>query len=312
MSSVFEVSNSDITTWKQCRRRWWLTYFLRLRSKQRDVTGALALGSRVHKALERHYRDGADLLVVHQELLETDRASLIMEGLDTAKLDQEAELGRLMLEGYLDWVAEEGIDSDLEVLSVEEILKFDFPLTRGQITLIGKIDQRVLKKFSGTRAVLDFKTAANFDSFNKTGHMSPQLKTYMLLDRLTAQRDGDERRIDGGIFRLLRKVKRGPRATPPFYQDMFISHNDFTLRSFWAQLAGVLQEVYDAKSALEAGADPMTIAHPNPTRDCTWICPFFTICPMFDDGSNVEGAIADNFEEVDPYDYYADRDVSES
>ena len=285
---------------------------MRLRPKKRELVGALPLGSRVHKALERHYREGEDLLVVHQELLEADRAEMIMEGSDTSKLDSEAELGRLMLEGYLDWVAEEGIDSDLEVIGIEEVLKYDFPLSRGAITLIGKIDQRVVRKFSGTRAVLDFKTAANFDSFNKTGHMSPQLKTYMLLDKLTAQEAGDERRIDGGIFRLLRKVKRGPRANPPFYQDMFISHNDFTLRSFWAQLAGVLQEVYDAKSALESGADPMTIAHPNPTRDCTWICPFFTICPMFDDGSNVASAIDDNFEEVDPYDYYADKDVSES
>ena len=309
MTTLYEVSNSEITTWKQCRRRWWLTYFLRLRPKKREFTGALPLGSRVHKALEIHYREGRPLLEIWKELVDDDRTMMLADGLDTAKLDDEAELGRLMLEGYIDWVNDEGLDSDLEVIGIEEILRYDYPLSRGGITLIGKIDQRIVKKFSDTRAVLDFKTAANFDSFNKTGHMSPQLKTYMLLDKLTAQRDGDPRRIDGGIFRLLRKVKRGPRAQPPFYQDMFISHNDYTLRSFWTQLSGVLQELYDVKAALDAGGDPMQLAHPNPTRDCTWICPFFHICPMFDDGSNVESAIEDQYEVHDPYGYYGDSDV---
>ena len=311
MSELFEVSNSEITVWKQCRRRWWLTYHLRLRSKKREFVGALPLGSRVHKALELHYRSGEDLLAVHRRLVEDDRASMAMQGLDSSKLDDEADLGRIMLEGYLDWVAEEGMDSDLEVIGIEDVLKYEFPLSRGAITLIGKIDQRVFKRFTGTRAVLDFKTAATFDSWNKIGHMSPQLKTYMLLDKLTAQRDGDERRIDGGIYRLLRKVKRGPRANPPFYQDMFISHNEFTLRSFWVQLSGVLQEMYDVKDLLNKGGDPMRLAPPNPTRECTWICPFFSVCPLFDDGSNVEGALEDNYETVDPYDYYGDKDPNE-
>ena len=308
MTTRYEVSNSEITTWKTCRRKWWLSYYLQLRPVKKDWVGPLPLGSRVHKALERYYRDGIDLLAAHQELVNEARAHMAVEGLDTAKLDDEAELGRLMLEGYLDWVAEEGLDEDLELLGVEEVLKYEFPLERGVITLMGKIDQRVLKRFTNTRAVLDLKTAASFNIWNDIAHMSPQLKTYMLLDKLTAMRDGDERRIDGGIFRLLRKVKRGPRATPPFYEDMYVTHNDFVLRSFWIQLSGVLQELYDVKAALDSGADPMRVAHPNPTRDCRWACAFFSICHMFDDGSNVEGALEDQFEAVDPYDYYGDKD----
>ena len=309
MTTLYEVSNSEISVWKSCRRKWWLRYYLRLRPRKKDYVGPLPLGSRVHKALEVHYREGQDLLAVHQELVDEARMSMLADGgMDTAKLDDEAELGRLMLEGYLDWVAEEGLDSDLEVIGIEEVLKYPFPLHRGAITLIGKIDQRIVRKFSGTRAVLDFKTAQSFDVFNKTAHMSPQLKTYMLLDKMTAQEAGDERRIDGGIFRLLRKVKRGPRANPPFYQDQFVSHNDYTLRAFWTQLTGVLQELYDVKAALDAGADPMQVAHPNPTRDCTFGCEFFTICSMFDDGSNVESALDDNFETHDVYGYYGDKD----
>jgi hypothetical protein len=275
------------------------------------VVGPLALGSRIHAALEEYYRDGTPLLEVHQRLLDLDRDKLIDDGFDTDKLDDEAELGRLMLEGYLEWVDDEGLDSDLEVIGVEEVLKYDFPLERGEITLMGKIDQRVIKKFSNTRACLDFKTAVTFNIWNDIAHMSPQLKTYLLLDKLTSQRDGVERRVDGGIFRLLRKVKRGARAQPPFYEDMHISHNDFVLRSFWIQLSGVLQEIYDARTALENGADPMRVAHPNPTPDCRWSCNFFQVCPLFDDGSNVESALEDQFTTVDPYDYYGDKSDDE-
>jgi hypothetical protein len=159
--------------------------------------------------------------------------------------------------------------------------------------------------------VLTHNTAASFNVWNDIAHMSPQLKTYMLLDRLTSQRDGIPGRIDGGIFRLLRKVKRGPRATPPFYEDMYISHNDFTLRAFWTQLAGILQDVYDVRTAIDSGADPMRVAYPNPTRDCKWECPFFQICPLFDDGSDVESALADQFVVADPYDYYNDTSDGE-
>ena len=190
---TIEVSNSEITMFKRCKRKWWLSYVLRLRPKAREVVGPLPLGSRVHKALEVHYRDGVPLLEAHQKLVDEARVEIAMEGLlDDGKLDEEAELGRIMLEGYLEWVAEEGLDSDLELLDVEQVLKYEFPLSRGAITLMGKIDQRVFKKFTGTRAVLDFKTAANFNIWNDIAHMSPQLKTYMLLDKMTAQRDGDD------------------------------------------------------------------------------------------------------------------------
>ena len=153
---------------KRCKRKWWLSYVLRLRPKTREVVGPLPLGSRIHKALEVHYRDGVPLLEVHQKLVDEARMEIAMEGLlDDGKLDEEAELGRLMLEGYIDWVAEEGLDSDLELLDVEQVLKYEFPLSRGAITLMGKIDQRVFKRFTGTRAVLDFKTAANFNIWSE-------------------------------------------------------------------------------------------------------------------------------------------------
>ena len=303
----YEVSNSEIKVFKQCRRKWWLTYILKLRSRDIKLVGPLPLGSRIHKALEMYYKGEAGLLAAHQTLVDDARLMLMMEGSDIAKFDDEAELGRLMLEGYLEWAETEGIDANLEVIGVEEILRY--PMLGGAITLMGKIDLRVVDKSNDMRLILDFKTAANFNEFHLTGNMNPQLKTYQMLDVLNHHAGQP---VEGGIYRLLKKVKRSGRATPPFYQDITIRHNKYTLRSFWEQLQGVLRDMVTTRDALLKGGDPMVFAYPNPTRDCTWQCPFITVCPMFDDGSDVDSALNDMYEESNPYDYYGIDDDGES
>lgn len=300
-----EISNSEMQTFRDCRRKWWLQYVRRLQPIAVSKVGPLPLGTRVHAALEAHYAEGADLLKTYQELAQKDRMVIAAEGLPDDKFDDEAELGRIMLEGYLQWVEEEGLDSDLEVIGVEEVLKYPIEISDDlKATLIGKIDLRVIRKFSGTRGVLDFKTAAAFGMYHDISHMTTQLKTYLLLDKLAGDPDT---RVDTGIYRLLKKVKRTARATPPFYEEMFVSHNDFTLRNFWFQLQGIFRDMLLARAALESGGDPMVHAYPNATADCRWKCPFVQICPLFDDGSDVDSAVNDMYVEADPYAYYGDK-----
>jgi RecB family exonuclease len=304
-SVVYEASNSEIQTFLRCRRKWWLSYpeGWRPRPSPAQYLGPLAIGSRVHKALEMFYKKSDDPLITHALLLDQARIDMGDDGFALDKLDSEGELGRLMLEGYQEWVDNEGLDADVAILGVEEILKAD--VLPGRMRLIGKIDLRIQRLRDDTRAVLDFKTSANFDDFTATAHMAPQLLSYMTLDHAS----GDPRtRVDGGIYRLLRKVKRGPRAVPPFYRELTIRHNVFFLRSFWRRLQGTLTQMYEARRALENGEAHQFWAYPTPTRTCSWDCAFLRICPMFDDGSGVEHALADEYVRGDPYDYYRSED----
>jgi len=293
------VSNSEIQTFQQCKRRWWLGYYRKLRPLTTTVVGPLALGSRVHAALEAHYAGGADLLVAYDKLLSADMFNADDAGTDLAALASEGELGRIMLEGFLDWSAEEGLDADYDIVGVEEILTM--PMLNGQAELKGKIDLRVRDKRDGTHLVRDWKTTAQAGTFTKWAHLNPQLLTYQTLDFMNTP---EERRIAGSQVVLLRKVKRGPRAKPPFYELADVRHNVFTLRSFWSRLQGTLSDMLRVKRALDAGDDHRNVAYPTPTRDCSWICPFFTVCPMFDDGSGAEDFISDMFTVGNPYDYY--------
>lgn len=299
MTDAIQISNSEIQTFKSCRRRWYLSYYRRLKPKSKDYTGPLALGSRVHRALELFYSTGEQLGDVWADLVATDRELVAAAGRDLTDFDNEADLGRIMLEGYLEWTAEEGIDSDIDVISSEQ--KLTAPLLDGRVELIAKIDQRIARKSDGVRLFRDFKTSAGFGDVTQTAHLNEQLLTYMLIESLQLDQD---QRCDGGVFVMLRKVKRTANARPPFYDYIEVRHNIFAMRNFWSRINGELQDMVNVRDALDAGVDHQVVAYPRPSRDCTWICPFFSICDMFDDGSAVEQAIYDQYEVGSPYAYY--------
>lgn len=301
------LSNSEIQTFKDCRRRWWLTYYRRMQPKNKDYTGALALGSRIHSALDEYYAQGVPLLDAYADLVVKDKALLEADWRDTTSLDSEAELGRIMLEGYLQWVEENGIDSELEMISTEE--KITASLFNGEVELTGKLDMRVRRKIDGVRMFRDFKTVGgSLGDFANLAPMNEQILTYMLLESTKAD---ESERSEGGIFTMLKKVKRTANARPPFYEQIEVRHNIFTLRSFWNRIHGVIADLMRVRKALDDGENHAYVAYPSPTRDCKWKCQFFSICTMFDDGSSAEQALTEMFEKSDPYAYYESEKGSE-
>ena len=300
MSGVIRLSNSELQTFKDCRRRWWLTYYRRLKPRSQDMTGALAFGTRIHAALDAHYAQGVPLLKAHSDLVETDKSLLLQDFRDIGTLETEAEMGRIMLEGYEQWVAEEGIDAELEMISTEETIIA--PLFGGEVELQGKLDMRVRRKADGVRMFRDFKTVGgSLSEFSSMAHMNEQVMTYMLLE---STKTDESERSDGGIFTLLKKVRRTASAKPPFYEHVEVRHNVFTMRSFWERIHGTISDLMRVRTALDSGQNPAYYAYPKASRDCKWKCSFFAICPMFDDGSAVEQAVSEMYEESDPYAYY--------
>jgi RecB family exonuclease len=296
-----KISNSEIQTFKDCRRKWWLSYYRRLQPKTEQKTGALALGTRIHGALDLYYSQGIPLLEAHASLVEKDKQILIESFRDTVDLDSEAELGRIMLEGYLEWVTDNGIDAELEMISTEEVISM--PLFDGQVELQGKLDMRVRRKSDGVRMFRDFKTVGgSFTEFASLAHMNEQILTYMILE--AAQNKNETERVEGGIFTMLKKVKRTANARPPFYDQIEVRHNPFALRTFWSRIHGTIADMLNVRRGLDEGGDSYYLAYPRPSRDCKWKCQFFAVCPLFDDGSAVEQAISEMYAVSDPYGYY--------
>lgn len=311
MTDQIILSNSSIQTFKTCRRKFWLEQYRGLKPKVSDLVGPLPFGSRIHKALELYYgelatgitSEEANLPSIWAQLCEEDRMIIMSDGGDTTPFDAEAELGRIMLEGYLEWVEDEGIDSDLEIISQEERLEHEF--LDGRVLMVGKIDQRVRRKSDNTRLIRDFKTTAQFATLEKTIDQSEQFLLYMLLEAFKRE---ETDRVSGAIVTALRKTKRTATAKPPFYEQFEVSHNVFEMRTFFSHLDGMMRDILQMWDALDSGADHHQVAYPTPTRDCSWKCPFASGCRLFDDGSDSERWLKDNFENRGPFDYYGDLD----
>jgi transcriptional regulator with XRE-family HTH domain len=302
-------SNSELKTFKRCRRKWWLGWFRGLRPKHESPVGVRQIGDRLHRALKEHYVPGGpkttnQLLDALEREITLDRTTLG----DTIsydvreKFEKEADLERIMLEGYLEWLADTGADSELEIVSAEQYLEADLSEFNGTVALIGKIDVRVRRTIDGVHLFFDHKSVGDLRTPTLTLPLDEQMLHYHLLEAMIV---GDGERCDGALYNMLRRVKRTPRAQPPFYARVEVRHNEHELSNYRRRVVSEIQDILELRNNIEAWPEAAVhSAYPNPTRDCTWDCPFFSVCPMFDDGSRVEDMLSEYFTETNPLEYY--------
>lgn len=310
------VSNSEIQTWKECRRRWYLVYYLELGLKQAETVGPRRLGTKVHLALEVAYREDGNALTILAELYTEDEARCATED-EIIALRKEHDLANAMVQGYLEWAAENGIDDGLELEGAEEVVEVESGVPG--VKLRGKLDQRWSRKTDGARLFRDFKTVQELSTPAKLLPMDEQMKFYHLLEYLQSlEQSGREPmwRTDGALYTMLRKVKRTANAKPPFYGQVEVHHNMTELRTMAMRVRKVVEEIVTSRQqmdamqkAYEAGDKSQPHPHhyifpPRPSRDCTWKCDFFAVCPMMDDGSNVDGLLAEYYTHIDPHERY--------
>lgn len=302
-----EASNSELQAFLDCGRRWWLSYFRRLTLKQEAVVGPLSVGGRIHRVLEEGYSmDGAEAAFkMLSDLLVTDYPIAAAMGADVLKkFESEAELCQIMLEGFVDWAAEEGLDAGWEVIAHERIVKTPPIEVHGtNVVLKGKLDQMVRRDMDGSVFMRDWKTTITSKPVMMA--FAPQLKMYLLLLAMTEP----DAQVSGGQFVFLRKVKRTARAEPPFFWVEPIYLSSVEMGNFFTQTVGTLERLVETTLRLEAGESHHELVPPRPTRDCSWKCPFFQACGLFDDGSDVERYLEDHYQSGDPYSYY-DEDAN--
>jgi len=309
-----EVSNSQIKTFKRCRRKYWLAYVRQLRKKRLEFTGARQLGTRVHAALQCYYekvllQESASLTdaIVCLEQIRDDELAATPEDFDDTRkeITKEHDMAVAMIEGYFQWLEEEGSDIGLTVLGVEEHIECEGPVPG--VKLIGKLDLRGMLASAALAAAepaegfVDFKTVGSLDEPLKTLNMDEQFRMYALIRRVNG---GEPIRLQR--YRMLKKSKRTSRAKPPFFADYDVYVSDAELRQFWRRLHHEINDMLEFETrCMSAGVDITTVAYPTPAPDCTWSCDFFTVCPLFDDPhSDPEHLLLQGFEECDPHQHH--------
>ncbi len=325
-------THSEVSTFMECRRRWWLGYFRNLRPRYRKVTGAAPIGTRVHAALAPHYvpndyvhphfinADGDPLVgpLNPREVLEgviaIDRATLL-ESIETQApgdgwmdetfdpsselkdFESEVELTRIMIAGYMEWLEETGADSDYEVvLPSETAVSVEF---RAGESLAGRLDAQVVQISTGAHLGIDHKTG-DFGDLRSALRDDDQMLRYEILRRANYP----DVRSDGMLFNMLRKVRRTAKAKPPFYDRMLVNFNQHQIESAWVRTMAVINDIREVEQRLLAGEDHRTAVYKRRTKDCSWRCEFFSACASFDDGSRVEDMLQSLFVRGEPMERY--------
>lgn len=306
------ISHSELADFKSCRRRWWLRWHRGLRPREDEPIGPRAIGNRIHQSLALYYTPGyvnsLDPVAALELLIARDWTTLstTLPGLagDLRKqFDSEANLERAMVSGYVDWLSDTGSDAYLDVTAPESYVEHSIgPYRRYEdVRLIGRLDVRVRRTTDGSAMFLDHKTVQNFVQPSRTLKLDEQMLHYHLLER--RGNDLATARSDGALYNMIRRVKRTPQARPPFYERLQVRHNDHEIESYAKRTEGTVLDLLKVEERVQAPELHRSYAYPRPSRECLW-CPFFEVCPMFDDGSRAEDMLEARFQTGDPLDYY--------
>lgn len=302
--ALIKITQSDLAAFKRDRRVWFLKTYLGLRPKRVQAVGPLVLGSIVHAALEARYKFGEDMMPWYQ-------AEVQRQGTEFAALDpyfqwsawhKQAEQGRIMLEGYVEWIDEGNLDVRYRQWAIEHLLQVHTEYDGTPVVLTGKADMIVRDTLTDELMVWDWKTSAQIDRTVRQAHSTEQLPFYISL--LKAQEPTE--RIGGAAFNILLKSKRTDRAKPPFYHREFVNYDRYALAARQASIDGTIRDYVRVVNELNAGVtEPLRTAYANPGV-ISFDTDLNSLIDVMDTGGNVTGIIRSQYQQIDPYGRYAE------
>lgn len=301
MSDTIKLSNSTLKTYKRCERHWYLAYFLGYgkRPEQDNPVTVATLGTRVHCALEAYYGYGIDPVAALKVIYYLAEKEYPHEG---TELDKQHRYARAMVEGFLQWSEEEGIDAALEVIQTEHVEEVPLYLdAQTVVTLVAKLDQKVRRLTDDAILFRDWKTVGTLSKSHLLV-LNEQMRFYSLLEALKSSETAE--RADGGLYTMLLRSMRTPKANGPFYREEEVRFNQHDHDSMLRRTRRTASRIVGATRELSAGRSHLDVVEPNEGDYCGWGCPFTLICPMMDDGSRWEDALQANFIKRDPFHYY--------
>lgn len=293
-----------MSTFKDCKRKWYLSNYLKLAPRSHYLSPPLETGTLVHEAVRVFYRNNRDTEKA-LKWLDTSKAQAVDAALraDKAEVQNNHELARVVVEGYIWWLENTGADHRIHIESVETAYQVPGPIDG--TTLLAKLDLLGSDTVTGDFLIMDHKTLQDFSRTVQTLNLNEQGPFYALIRTLAEPESPPVTTI---VWNMMRKVKRGPKSKPPYYARHNIYVNKAMLARLWEQIYGQIRDIHEVEARLDAGENHNVVAYPHPTQDCHWKCPFFGVCGLMNDPSSHYEAVLENaFEIVNPLDRYQDQ-----
>ncbi len=287
------LRNSESELWRECRLKWYLTYFLGFLGEATNAN--FWLGTFVHYCLSEwylgHVSNPAHLFwMISEEWLKQRQDFVVtvdgedLDFDDLTQIKEYADLGIAMLEDYVDWATEH---DDFDVLESE--LAYYLPLIDHdgrEFVFVSRLD--LLTENSEGIRVIDFKTAKDLRDA-KAVHTYPQFRRYAWAVAVAHPEWAEE--VVGSAWVALRKMNpaTNPKSKPPYFATELIDLTPEELVQTGIELKTEATEILAAEERLRDGATPRDVIYPNPRFDCTWKCDFFHngLCSAWRSGLDV-------------------------
>lgn len=289
------VTHTDLRRFLQCKRSWYWS-FIRDFNPEDRATGALALGSRVHAAVEAGYigmMNGVevDILDVYNILASEVVAELERRDAPAWEIDQlydDIIVGRNCVMAYMDWLERTGANHGWLVDGVETFV--EAPILGGAVLLRGKIDLRLRREEDDALALIDLKTTGfQLGAIRSELEKSYQLRLYRMIQMLTTP-DVPVAGIGYDMIKKVTKKQYGAPSVERFFVPGILSGYDVFSRN----IEGICRDMLMTIARLES-EDMQEVCYPAPGDHCKF-CAWKTPCLISDEAS--PEAVEENLTEL--------------
>ena len=290
------MSSSEEMSFKTCRLAHHFQYDL---GWQRKVTNQkLSTGSWVHHCLEAVYTGGdweealTEYEAIRWDELVTGYGSDLMVPAEERLLYVNAKgLVATMVEGYIEWAAEEGLDDGYEVVEVERKHYIDV----GAATVLPmKFDLLLRHTKTGRYLLVDFKTRASFSKDAFTPYQLAEQTLNYAMGVLAVYGE-----VPSVQYRELRKIKPSGKSKPPYFRSINLE----------VSKAEVVARVEEYKKIAADRMDDDRAIYSNPSACCgSWKNDWQGPCLLVHQGYTPEEALnmSDKYAPRDAYERYKD------
>lgn len=287
------ITHSDIAMFLACRRKWAWSYVQDFQKPERLI-GPLAIGSRVHEAVEMFYRDGVDQVEAHEELAKKALAEAEESGLRFMDdLYEDIIVGRNCCKSHREWLEETGADEQFEVVAVEK--KMEGLILDGRVMLQGKADVLFHDLIGGGLVVDDLKTASSWQGgLRERLERSYQHHVYLVLAELSGVLEkelGDGSFVQGAQYTVITKHKSPAKAGPDAVQRFRAPATRRMAKIKLKQIEQICSEMIRVMEEIELEGTS-SLAYPTPAQECRW-CDFKHPCEIADESPLASRAMLD-------------------
>lgn len=280
------VTHSDIKAYLNCRRSWLWSYVQDFKAPEKRH-GALALGSRVHKAEEHYYRTGEDPVAEHDRLarIDVEWVEDHGKGWELDDLYEDIIKGRNCVVAHQEWLATTGADSRFEVVDVERVIEVE--IIEG-VKLRSKVDVLFREIDTGFLYINDLKTDGGWTGGTREMlERSWQHTTYGIAATIAYP----DEIIDGAFYTVMKKMKRPERSSKPLVERWPVPATRRVFKAKKIMLEQICRDMVETMGLIET--EGTRHAYPSPGPECRW-CDFKHPCEIVDESAMAARSMLDD------------------